>query len=99
MTGAEAEDGGGSWQEMMRRILPPGTAVPEAPPNLDYSIALEYHGPPVPYELPRDDPVEIPTAEPASGPQSPGGLPVEPQLTCHMTILRNKLVLCFLVRI
>ncbi|XP_006662810.1 extra-large guanine nucleotide-binding protein 3 [Oryza brachyantha] len=77
---AEAMDGG-SWEDMLRRILPPGAPIPEAPPNLDYSIALEYDGPPVSYELPRVDPVEIPTAEPVSGPQrlgNGGGLPVAP---------------------
>uniref|UniRef100_A0A0E0IZE5 Uncharacterized protein n=1 Tax=Oryza nivara TaxID=4536 RepID=A0A0E0IZE5_ORYNI len=75
---AEAVDGG-SWEDMLRRILPPGSPIPEAPPNLDYSIALEYDGPPVAYDLPRVDPVEIPTAEPVSGPQrlgNGGGLPV-----------------------
>ena len=98
MAGAEAEDGGGSWQEMMRRILPPGTAVPEAPPNLDYSIALEYDGPPVPYELPRADPVEIPTAEPASGPQSlgngRGGLPVAPVVVEPIPLPVSRIARC-----
>ncbi|KAI5003914.1 hypothetical protein ZWY2020_031157 [Hordeum vulgare] len=77
MAEAEAADGR-SWQEMMRRILPPGAPVPE---NLDYSIALVYDGPLVPYDLPRVDPVEIPaeipTAERASGPHT-RGLPVAP---------------------
>ncbi|KAM0893455.1 hypothetical protein ACQ4PT_025073 [Festuca glaucescens] len=102
MAGAEAEDGGGgSWEEMMRRILPPGTPIPEAPPNLDYSIALEYDGPPVPYELPRADPVDIPaipTAEPASGPQSlvggGGGLPVAPVVVDPIPLPVSRIARC-----
>ncbi|CAM0948320.1 unnamed protein product [Alopecurus aequalis] len=100
MAGAEVGDGG-SWQEMMRRILPPGAPVPEAPPNLDYSIALEYDGPPVPYELPRADPVEIPaipTAEPASGPQSlgdvGGGLPVAPVVVEPIPLPVSRIARC-----
>ncbi|XP_020240770.1 extra-large guanine nucleotide-binding protein 3 isoform X2 [Asparagus officinalis] len=60
-----------SWEDMLRRILPPGTPIPDAPANLDYSIAIEYDGPPVAYDLPRVEPVDlsyptIPTAEPVS---------------------------------
>lgn len=77
---AAAAGDGDSWQDMLRRILPPGAPIPETPPNLDYSIALEYDGPPVPYDLPRVDPVnlngaEIPIAEPVSGPHRiPNGM-------------------------
>ncbi|PKU62292.1 extra-large guanine nucleotide-binding protein 3 [Dendrobium catenatum] len=62
---------GNRWEEMLRKFLPPGTPIPEAPLNLDYSIAIEYDGPDVDYELPSVDPVSlsyrsIPTAEPLS---------------------------------
>nr|CAB3469238.1 unnamed protein product [Digitaria exilis] len=59
---------GADWEDLVRRMFPPGTAIPDPPANLDYSIALEYDGPPVSYELPRIDPVHIPTADPVSGP-------------------------------
>jgi hypothetical protein len=74
---------GGDWEEMVKKMFPPGTTIPEAPENLDYSIALEYDGPPVSYELPRINPVDIPaipTAEQASGPLGLGNdvVPVAP---------------------
>ncbi|CAN6179722.1 unnamed protein product [Urochloa humidicola] len=76
--------GAGDWEDLVRRMFPPGTTIPEPPTNLDYSIALEYDGPPVSYDLPRIDPVNfpsiIPTAEPVSGTLSlaNGAVPVAP---------------------
>jgi hypothetical protein len=78
-----AAAGAGDWEDLVRRMFPPGTTIPEPPANLDYSIALEYDGPPVSYELPRIDPVNIPaipTADTVSGPLSlaNGAVPVAP---------------------
>ncbi|WVZ82896.1 hypothetical protein U9M48_030103 [Paspalum notatum var. saurae] len=80
-----AAGGGADWEELVRRMFPPGTAIPDPPANLDYSVALEYDGPPVSYDLPRIDPVHIPagaipTADAASGPLLLAGaaVPVAP---------------------
>lgn len=58
--GKMAETGEGSnWEETLRRMLPPGAPLPATVADLDYSIALEYSGPPVSYELPRMEPVAV----------------------------------------
>ncbi|ESW24644.1 hypothetical protein PHAVU_004G147400 [Phaseolus vulgaris] len=53
-----------SWEQVLRRMLPAGAPLPDEE-HLDYSIAVEYEGPPVAYDVPKVDPLEIGTA--ASG--------------------------------
>ncbi|RDX72076.1 Extra-large guanine nucleotide-binding protein 1, partial [Mucuna pruriens] len=50
-----------TWEHVIRRMLPAGAPLPDEE-HLDYSIAVEYEGPPVPYDVPKVDPLEIGTA-------------------------------------
>ncbi|XP_058069206.1 extra-large guanine nucleotide-binding protein 1 [Magnolia sinica] len=43
---------------LLRRMLPAGAPIPDVD-NPEYSFALEYHGPPVAYDLPRAVPIDI----------------------------------------
>ncbi|KAJ8445690.1 hypothetical protein Cgig2_026017 [Carnegiea gigantea] len=50
---------GDDWRNMVRKHLPLGASLPEAVNNPDYSIAIEYKGPPIPREVPRVEPLDV----------------------------------------
>ncbi|KAM7278523.1 hypothetical protein ACFE04_005657 [Oxalis oulophora] len=48
------------WEDVLRRMLPAGAPLPNED-QLDYSIAVEYEGPPLPYnyDVPKVDPLNL----------------------------------------
>ncbi|EPS66040.1 hypothetical protein M569_08734 [Genlisea aurea] len=54
----EKKKGANDWREIVSKMLPPGAPIPDED-KMDYSIALEYNGPPVAYDLPRIGPLEL----------------------------------------
>ncbi|OAY32185.1 extra-large guanine nucleotide-binding protein 3 [Manihot esculenta] len=56
-TATEAEEES-TWEQVLRKMLPAGAPLPDED-HLDYSIAVEYQGPPVPYQVPRVDPLNL----------------------------------------
>ncbi|KAL5995529.1 hypothetical protein ACLOJK_025592 [Asimina triloba] len=65
---SDSEDNDRPWDSVLRGMLPPGAVLPDGA-NLDYSVAVEYDGPPVPQDVPEVQPL---TADPAAaGPPTP----------------------------
>ncbi|XAR49487.1 hypothetical protein NMG60_11032711 [Bertholletia excelsa] len=46
------------WEELLRKMLPAGAPLPNEE-QLDYSIAVEYDGPPLDYQVPKVEPLDV----------------------------------------
>lgn len=47
-----------NWDEVVRRVVPVAVPVSVDDENLDYSIAVEYDGPPISFEVPKIQPLD-----------------------------------------
>lgn len=77
---AVAEEDNKTWEEMLRRMLPAGAPLPDEE-QLDYSIAVEYVGPPVSYDVPRVDPLEIASVSDHASSTMPVVMPINPRFS------------------
>ncbi|XP_010255037.1 PREDICTED: extra-large guanine nucleotide-binding protein 1-like [Nelumbo nucifera] len=46
-------------KSLLTSMLPVGASIPHSQDEVEYSFAMEYHGPPVTYDLPRAVPIDI----------------------------------------
>ncbi|XVF50401.1 hypothetical protein PTKIN_Ptkin04bG0097100 [Pterospermum kingtungense] len=70
MEASNSKEGDGdnkAWEDAIRKMLPVGAPLPDED-HLDYSIAVEYQGPPIPYDVPRVDPLHLIPPFPISKP-------------------------------
>lgn len=89
-----------AWEEVLRRMLPPGAPLPDED-HLDYSIAVQYEGPPVTYSIPTVDPVDVDSLSvrtlspaPSDSPHTPAAAavvdPVLPKLPPRFARIRTS---------
>ena len=52
------ENEGKAWEDALRKMLPTSASLPDKE-HRDYSIAVEYQGPPIPYQVPKVDPLDL----------------------------------------
>uniref|UniRef100_A0A7N0V2X8 Uncharacterized protein n=1 Tax=Kalanchoe fedtschenkoi TaxID=63787 RepID=A0A7N0V2X8_KALFE len=81
------------WEQALRRMLPAGAPLPDEE-HLDYSIAVEYQGPQVPYDLPSIQPLDIhshsiPTSSLLSTADLPSSIPVSVPIDVNVSKIRR----------
>ncbi|XWS60819.1 hypothetical protein CRYUN_Cryun07bG0070100 [Craigia yunnanensis] len=78
----EAVEDNKAWEDVIRKMLPVGAPLPDED-HLDYSIAVEYDGPPIPYDVPRVDPLYLdsPSASDLSSVPVASPIPTKPKFS------------------